>query len=518
MAADGSARRIEPAVAVSVRDSTVASVGGTARGGAINILGAVATAVLTFGITLAITRGLPREFAGVFFTATSAFLVVVGVAQLGTNTGLVYFIARAPVLGKARLVPAYMRAASLPVLLWTTALVVLLWLTAPIIAGWINPDQVDVSTASIRLLAPFLWAAALENLAASATRGLGTMKPAALTTLVLRPVAQLVFVIVAVWIAGPEGAVIGWGLGYVVSAPVAMWWSRRLLQSGITGSAVAPVGREFWRFTAPRALMTVAQIAMQRFDIVLVGALAGAAPAATYAAATRFVVAGQMGTQAVSLAAQPRFSEHLSSGDTQGASELFRTSTAWLVIMTWPLYLVLVVHAELMMSIFGEGYAEGDIIIVILAVALMLATALGMVDVVLMMSGRSMLTLINSLAGLGLQIGIDIWLIPHLGVLGAAIGWAVAIIVRNVVALVQVMIVLKIHPFGAGTLMSCGLALIAAGVPLVLGRVLIADSLAGLVAGGIAAALGYCAGVFALRRRLHVSEFVQSLRRRKGRG
>ncbi|MFD5213464.1 lipopolysaccharide biosynthesis protein [Microbacterium sp. NPDC058345] len=500
---------------MSAPEGTLSSVGGTARGGAINILGAVATALLTFGVTLAITRGLPKEFAGVFFTATSAFLVVGGVAQLGTNTGLVYFIARTRVLGRANLVPAYLRSASIPVLVWTTALVVVLWLTAPLIAGWISPDQVEMSAASIRMLAPFLWAASLENLAASATRGLGTMKAAALTTLVLRPVAQLVFVVFAVWFVGYEFAVIGWGLGYVVSAPVALWWSRRLLRSGIVGRAVTPVGREFWRFTAPRALMTVAQIAMQRLDIVLVGALAGAAPAAIYAAATRFVVAGQMGTQAVSIAAQPQFTEHLSSDDTKGASQLFRTSTAWLVLMTWPLYLVLLVHAGLVMSIFGDGYADGAIIIIILALALMFSTALGMVDVVLMMSGRSMWTLINSLIGLGLQIGIDIWLIPSHGVLGAAIGWAVAIIVRNVVALVQVMIALRIHPFGAATLLSCGLALIAGAVPLVLGRVVFGDGLGGLLSGGIVAMIAYGAGVVVLRRRLHVTEFVRSLRRRK---
>lgn len=502
-------------MAVSGTSSASASVGGTARGGAINIVGSVVTALLTFGLTIAITRGLPREFAGVFFTATSAFLVVVGVAQLGTNTGLVYFIARTRVLGRADLVPAYVRSAAVPVLASTTLLVVLMWILAPAIAGLINPDQTEMSTTSIRMLAPFLWAAALENLAASATRGLGTMRPAAVTTLVLRPVAQLLLVLVAVQFVGYDTAVIGWGLGYVVSAPIAMWWSRRLLRTGIMGRRVEPVGREFWRFTTPRALMTVAQIAMQRFDIVLVGALAGAAPAATYAAATRFVVAGQMGTQAVSLAAQPQFAEHLTGDDMRAASRLFRTSTAWLVLMTWPLYLVILVHAGLVMSVFGHGYADGAVIIVILASALMFSTALGMVDVVLMMSGRSMWTLINSLVGLGLQVGIDIWLIPSHGVLGAAVGWAVAIVIRNIVALIQVVVALKIHPFGAATLMSCGLALVTVAAPLVLGRMLLGDGIAGLLAGGITAVVAYAGGAYLMRHRLHIVEFMQSLRRRR---
>lgn len=494
---------------------TSASVGGTARGGAVNLLGAVATAVMTFGLTLAITRGLPAEFAGVFFTATSAFLVVVGIAQLGTNTGLVYFIARTRTLGRLALVPAYLRTASVSVLVCTTALIVLLWVLAPAIAALINPDRVELSTVSLRMLALFLWPAALENLAASATRGLGTMRPAAVTTLVVRPVAQVVLVLIAVLTVGYEAAVIGWGMGYVISAIIAMWWSRRLLGTGVMGRRVEPVSGEFWRFTAPRALMTIAQIAMQRLDIVLVGALAGAAPAATYAAATRFVVAGQMGTQSVSLAAQPRFTEHFASGDTAGASRLFRTSTAWLVLMTWPLYAVLLVHAGFVMKIFGEEYAQGAIIIIVLAAALMFSTALGMVDVVLMMSGRSMWTLINSLVGLGLQIGIDIWLIPTHGVLGAAIGWATAIVVRNVVALIQVFFALHIHPFGAATLMACGLVAVTAGVPLVAARLIWGEGIISFVGGGVVALAAYVASAYALRHPLHIMEFIHALRRRR---
>jgi O-antigen/teichoic acid export membrane protein len=167
------------------------------------------------------------------------------------------------------------------------------------------------------------------------------------------------------------------------------------------------------------------------------------------------------------------------------------------------------------MSIFGQGYADGAMTIVILATALMISTALGMVDVVLMMSGRSMWTLINSLVGLGLQVGIDIWLIPIHGVLGAAVGWAAAIVVRNVVALIQVILALRIHPFGAGTLLSCGLALVTVAAPLVLGRMLLGDGLAGLLAGGITAVVSYGAGAYAMRHRLHIVEFVLSLRRRR---
>src|SRR5262249_29705935 len=67
--------------------------------------------------------------------------------------------------------------------------------------------------------------------------------------------------------------------------------------------------RGFWRFTAPRGLASLAQITLQRIDIVLVAIMRGPAPAAVYTAATRFLVAGQLGNTAISNAAQPRLTE-----------------------------------------------------------------------------------------------------------------------------------------------------------------------------------------------------------------
>ena len=79
---------------------------------------------------------------------------------------------------------------------------------------------------------------------------------------------------------------------------------------------------------------------MQRLDIVLVGALAGAVQAAIYAAATRFIVAGQMGTNAISNAAQPKLAETLARDDHDAVHHIYETSTAWLMAATWPLYLI----------------------------------------------------------------------------------------------------------------------------------------------------------------------------------
>ena len=152
---------------------------------------------------------------------------------------------------------------------------------------------------------------------------------------------------------------------------------------------------EFWRFTAPRAMSSVIQTAMQRFDIVLVGAMAGASAAAVYAAATRFVVAGQMGQQAISLAAQPRIAETLAEHDHDGANQVYTVSTAWLMLVTWPMYLMFMVFGGPLLHIFGKGYDAGTSVLLLLAISMIIATGCGMVDQVLSMAGHTSWNLIN---------------------------------------------------------------------------------------------------------------------------
>ncbi len=211
-------------------------------------------------------------------------------------------------------------------------------------------------------------------------------------------------------------------------------------------------------FTWPRAVNSLAALGLQRFDILLVTALAGPAAAAVYTAASRFLVVGQLVNASISTAAQPRLAEVLAVEDRASARSVYRSATAWIVLLTWPLYLVCAVFAELVMSIFGNGYDAGRPVIWILAGAMLFATACGMVDMLLNMAGRTSWTLVNSLIALTVMVGVDLLLIPQLGILGAAIGWAAAIVTNNLLPLTQLLLAYGLHPFGRATLAAMALA------------------------------------------------------------
>jgi O-antigen/teichoic acid export membrane protein len=507
---------------------------GVARGGVINLAGAVISAAATVGLTVVVTRNFAKSVVGTFFVAISLFLIVEAVTNLGAYNGTIYFIARVRALHAERRIPAIIRATVLPVVIFSlvgaaTLIAFVSPLARLLLAGHIaEPVRPADLASALRVLAMALPFAAIADTMLGATRGFQQMHPTVLVDRVGRSTLQLLGVAAAA--AAGASALLAplWALPYVPAAIVSALWLRRIMRqsqasppasrSGTAepGMAAAdgfradnrhgkPNARGFWQFTAPRSIASVAQIVIQRLDIVLVGVMRGPAEAAIYTAATRFLVAGQLGNSAISMAAQPQLTHLFAVRDRAGANTVYQVTTAWLILLTWPIYLLAAVFGPSVLAIFGRSYHAGSTVMVILALAMLVATACGQVDTVLITAGKSSWSLANGLLAMCVNIGVDLVLIPKLGITGAAIGWAAAIGVSNLAPLVQVATAIRVHPFGRAMVAACALtALSFAAIPLGLRAVA-----GGRPATSIAAvAVGLAVMVLGLRRlhgTLHLS-------------
>jgi O-antigen/teichoic acid export membrane protein len=252
-------------------------------------------------------------------------------------------------------------------------------------------------------------------------------------------------------------------------------------------------------------MATTAQIVIQRLDIVLVGILRGPADAAVYTAATRFLVVGQLGNMAIGMAAQPQLAHLFAVRDRRSANAVYQATTAWLIILTWPLYLLAVIYGPAVLTIFGHSYRAGSGVMVILGLTMLLTTACGQVDVVLTTAGRSSWSLANWLLAVAINVGVDLALIPGHGIFGAAIGWAVALAVMNLVMLAEVGAIVRVSPFGRGCLAASVLAAASFGaVPFGL-RMLAGP---GPAVSAVAVLLGcavFAIGLWRLRRTLQLT-------------
>lgn len=489
--------------------TATAAARGAARGGLANMAGSALAGGTGVVVTWIVARVLGPAEAGAFFAATAAFVLAGGLAKLGTNTGLVYWPARLRATGQDRLLGACLRTGIPPVAVFSLALAVAMWLAAPWLAGLTageTPHVVAQHTAGLRVLAVFVPLQALTDVLLTVTRGYRIMRPTVLLDRVLRSGLQLLAVsaagVAALWAAAslPVFA-LAWAAPYLPVAILAGFAARRAYTRGLDRAGTATraerhrLRRDFWVFTAPRAVAAVAQLALQRVDVLLVAALGGLAPAAVYAVAGRFVVLIQFANQGLSQSVQPRLAEALSTGDHAAARRLYQVATGWLVLVTWPISLLVIAFAPHYLRLFGAGYAAGAPVVWVLAAAMLVATGCGMVDMVLAMAGRTSANLGNVLIALAVTVGLDVLLIPRWGALGAAVGLAGAMVVNNLLPLAEVYRGTGLHPFGVGTLSAAVLAVGCFGFVVVFPVALV-------VAGP-----AYLAGAWLLRGRLMLGAF-----------
>ncbi|MGH3405498.1 MAG: lipopolysaccharide biosynthesis protein, partial [Streptosporangiaceae bacterium] len=464
-----------------------AGLGAVARGGTLNLAGAALSAAATLGVTIAVTRVFSRSVAGAFFAATSLFLIIETVSNLGAYNGLIYFIAQFRSQRSRGRIPSLLRAAVIPVMITSiiaaTAMLVFAEPLARLLLGGhlghdASPAAVATALRGLALTLPF---AALLDTYLGASRGYRDMRPTVVVDRIGRSGLQLLGVSIAALTGTAALLAPLWALPYVPASVLAWVWFHRVRQRAHRLAAVQDTERSrlrerpadgragpglsgFWKFNAPRALATIAQMTIQRLDIVLVGIMKGPVEAAVYTAATRFLVVGQLGNAALSMAAQPQFTHLFAIGDRRGAGAVYQVTTAWLIILTWPLYLLAAVDGPTVLAVFGHSYQAGSTVMVILGLTMLIATGCGQVDMVLTTTGRTSWSLLNGLAAVGTNVGLDLALIPRYGITGAAIGWAAAIVITNLVPLAQVASVIKVHPFGRGTLAACALTTISFGL------------------------------------------------------
>ncbi|MCL8027262.1 lipopolysaccharide biosynthesis protein [Nocardioides bruguierae] len=462
-------------------------------------------------VVLLTARALPQADAGRVYALISAALIVAAVLRLGTSASAVLFLAREGEPDEettrriARMVLLPVAGASL--LVATVGVLV----------------AVAIDSAALAVLALTLPATALVEPLLGISRGTGRMLPTVLADRAGRPLLQVLLLggaWLAVALAGGSltvtAVVACWCAPYLVGAGVA-WWSTPALHRLHTWRHGWPrplpgEAREMVRFSASRSATEIMQMAFARLDVVLVAALAGPEQAALYTVVTRFVVVVQLVQQAIATATEPPLAAAVAAGRRADAAELYRTSTAWIVSIVWPLLLLVLAKPDWWLGVFGPAYAGSFAVVLPLGLAMLVASAVGSAESVLTMAGRSDLVVGTNVVALVTMIGVDLALIPAHGATGAAIGWASAIVIKNVAALVLNTRGPAGHPFSGAWLLAVGLPVVlVVALPGLLGALVPAVADAAELLGLAALAVTYVLA----RRRLRLDRLVAIPARRR---
>ena len=523
----------DPEAAAEEEQKANADISQMARGGLLNLVGAAGTGILTFALVTVLTRGLGPASYGAFVSAMGLFTVLSNTAELGADTGLVRTIARLRALDRVRDIRKTILIAVIPPLVIGSLFGVAMWLWAPELAHIFGKGKGSDQIAEFaRWMAPFLPAGGVVLVLLSATRGFGTMVPTVTVDRLGRPFVQVALALGLIVIAGAHHAnhsliALSWALPQLVGAVIGLWWlwglllkaerRDRRLNGRRRSRPTMVLAEKFWRFTAPRGLAGIFQIMVLWLNTLLVGRLADTAKAGIFNAATRYITAGLMVGVAIQHVAGPKLSELLAQKSWDRARGVYQTTTAWLMVATWPLYLTFALFAPTLLRVFGHGFKGGTGALEVLGATMLVATAVGTVDMVLLMGGKSSWNLINTVVGLTSNIALNFVLIPRYGGTGAAIAWSSSILFTNLAPLVQVWKFLGMHPFGRGfpkVVLAAGAAYGALGLVL---RVGLGTSFTVFALYQVLAGLLYVALLWRHREALQLTVLMTELKRKNRR-
>lgn len=467
----------------------------SARSGAVGLAGAVVNGLFGFVLTLVIVRSFGTAGSGALFAAIGLLTVAAAVCCLGADTALVWALPRrglGPRGDAARLLPV----ALLPPVLLAIAAATGGWLAADTLAA-ILLDRADPAGRDLfRLVAVGLPGLVLATLLLAAVRGTRPVTAYVAVQSLLVPIGRPLLIGAAV-LAG--GGVVAGFTGWLLPVALAALAAAILVAGPLGIGAGAPLRAHradwsaLWGFALPRAASVAVDAGSVWVGVLLCSALAGQSEAGVLAGVGRYALAGLLVMNGLRIAVAPQLSRLLGADRRAEAAAVYRRTAGWIVLLSWPAYLVLAVFAPGFLQLFGPGFAGGAAALTVLAVAMLVNVGVGLVQTVLLMSGNSRTHLYATAAGLVLNVAVCLVAIPRLGALGAALGWAAGIVVENLIAAAAARRVLGEPLFDAGSARLATAAAAGTGLACLAGMTVAGRGLGGLgltlgllAAGGLA--------------------------------
>ncbi|MFV2020402.1 lipopolysaccharide biosynthesis protein [Micromonospora sp. LOL_023] len=473
----------------------------SARSGVIGLAGAAVSGLFGFVLAVVITRGYGPAGAGAFFAAVGLLTVVTAICTLGAETGLLWALPRrrtGPTGDAARMLPV----ALLPPLLLAGGTAVVGVLAAPRLADVLFDEATAGTVRLVQLCAVGLPILVTAGLLLAAVRGVRPIGAYVAVQFFLLPIGRPVLVgLAAAASATVLFGLVGWLVPALVAVAACAWLVVGPLGVG-RGVRLRPTRtdwRDFWRFALPRAGSAAIDAGSMWIGVLLAVALAGQTEAGIFGAVGRYILAGQLALQGLRVAVAPQLSRLLGEGRPAEAAAVHRQTTTWAVVLSWPVYLLLALFAPGFLAVFGPEFAAGATAMTLLAVAMLVNIAVGNVQTLLLMSGRSGLHLLAVLVNLTVTVSLSFLLAPRHGVLGVAIAWSCGIVLENLIAATAAAIVIG-QPLVDRSMLVAAAAVLT-GVGVAAGA---AVALAGRGVPGLVSAVALCAvvvmGLLALPR------------------
>lgn len=331
-------------------------------------------------------------------------------------------------------------------------------------------------------LKPYLGLLALIMLLGALTAFLGQVlggyKAVGQRTVVTNFICTPVTVLITVVLVAAGLGLRGYILAQVGSAAVVLIllgvlaWRHTPMGARDSSLGFPPLERDVVSFSGAVLGLGVLEFIMAQTDRVMLGFYLDARRVGIYAVAGAVVTFVPIVLRSVSQIFGPIIADLHARQQQVLLGRLYQTITKWTVGLTLPLAAATVILAYPLMGIFGADFQSGWPVVVIGTVGQLVSCAVGTAGTMLLMSGNQRSLIRIQIVTSAIMIGVNLALIPSLGIVGAAIAAAATTAMTNLWYLVEIRKHLGLFPYNRGYWRLIPPAVGAVGVLLLLQRLI----------------------------------------------
>ncbi|MEI6756576.1 MAG: polysaccharide biosynthesis protein [Chlorobium sp.] len=463
-----------------------------------------------FGYNLVVARMLGAEALGIYALAIAVIQIAEVLAVSGLDSGVLRFVnlnSHDPLRQKAAIGSAIKTG-----LFFSGAVTLLLLLFSAHIASLLNGSRLlQLAICCYAAAIPFNVATVLFG---HAIQGFRQLKPKIIATQVLSPFLLLLLTVLLRFAVGRDEALL---LPFALAAAGAFFWIRPFLKknSGVVSMDIvhARSDKAMLAYAVPFMAVSLLSMMTHWLDVMMLGMLTDTATVGLYHPAAR--TAGLLRSVLLAFAgiAAPMIAELHSRNQNVEIGRIYKMVTRWILSIVIPPAILFMVLPESVLGVFGARFAAGGTTaLFLLTAASFMQATFGLSATVLAMTGYARLSLFNALFALGLQVGLNLLLIPRMGINGAALATLLVFLLLSALRVGEIGHFLKIHPFGKALWKPLVAALLTVGLLMaVRSWLLTLPEFAGLAAGASLSLCSYTALMLLLKLEEEEREIILKL-------
>jgi O-antigen/teichoic acid export membrane protein len=256
---------------------------------------------------------------------------------------------------------------------------------------------------------------------------------------ILGPVLKLAAVITVLVTAGSvELLATGFLVAGIIGVAAYVLLLRRVIRSSVMPSREGALRlripfREIYSYCLPLVTTDILLILRTTVPIIVLESFRGTSELAEFQAVLPVAALSLLLLQSLRFLYTPFASRLFARQDTEGINQLYSQTTAWITVITFPIFAICVfLSGPMTEALFGARYSDASTLLTILAIGFYFNAATGLNLYTLNVFARvGFVAAVNTVVA-ALALVLYFTLIPSYGALGAAIATTTTLIVHNV--------------------------------------------------------------------------------------